>query len=478
MSLQLENVTDTHKKHKLDLETEEDCHACTICSENWDAKGDHCLVSLKCGHLFGKKCIVRWIIDRSKKLGGSKAPCPMCMKAARQSDIRIVLPTRIAVKDTTQSDLLKQELETLRVQIKENEKELELSRLGLNLRKRELEKAKRNMSLPLLPSLPSTVTMIPKLNQLPYTISNSKRLSDTRHVARVMALNSHTNTACISFKSSNAHGLLKLDLTTMKQTEFMPVHNSLIRDVRYTNDCVLSTSLDKTLQLTSTQSELTVNLPMPGWSCCAEENLLLSGLADSKVMVYDRRFATEPLKIFSHPTAQKTPLHSLFMTTIDNRPIVCCANLTQAFLYDFDTSQSTLIESDFQEFKPYSLTLHADKKDIVLLSSRSPTSTRHTLHQIKPDLVVPEISCFVVPQPQKSLTRTLAYSGPEGEDVIGYSQEEKGALHLQQSDKQLQQFQIHSCPLDIQSFHNKLAFLTDNRFFLLEPKPIKGRDSL
>jgi hypothetical protein len=38
------------------LEEEDDEHVtCLICSEVWTSGGQHCLVSLKCGHLFGKR---------------------------------------------------------------------------------------------------------------------------------------------------------------------------------------------------------------------------------------------------------------------------------------------------------------------------------------------------------------------------------------------------------------------------------------
>jgi hypothetical protein len=48
-----------YKKQKLNNSqsfTEENENiVCTICSEVWTVGGNHCLVSLKCGHLFGKR---------------------------------------------------------------------------------------------------------------------------------------------------------------------------------------------------------------------------------------------------------------------------------------------------------------------------------------------------------------------------------------------------------------------------------------
>lgn len=57
----MDNVNTTEhlqKKPKLELadsQEDEGCFDCIICCEQWDSKGKHCVVSLKCGHLFGKR---------------------------------------------------------------------------------------------------------------------------------------------------------------------------------------------------------------------------------------------------------------------------------------------------------------------------------------------------------------------------------------------------------------------------------------
>jgi hypothetical protein len=53
-------ITDSpYKKQKLNdsqsFTEENENIVCTICSELWTTRGSHCLVSLKCGHLFGKR---------------------------------------------------------------------------------------------------------------------------------------------------------------------------------------------------------------------------------------------------------------------------------------------------------------------------------------------------------------------------------------------------------------------------------------
>lgn len=55
-------------------------NTCAICLFQWTTEGEHCLVSLRCGHLFGRKCIRRSVRMNHK--------CPICQKNANWRDIR------------------------------------------------------------------------------------------------------------------------------------------------------------------------------------------------------------------------------------------------------------------------------------------------------------------------------------------------------------------------------------------------------
>uniref|UniRef100_A0A0K0FU64 RING-type domain-containing protein n=1 Tax=Strongyloides venezuelensis TaxID=75913 RepID=A0A0K0FU64_STRVS len=57
---------------------------CAICTEAYTSNGtEHALCSTKCGHLFGKSCLERWIREKSKR---SIFNCPVCCKSVRESD--------------------------------------------------------------------------------------------------------------------------------------------------------------------------------------------------------------------------------------------------------------------------------------------------------------------------------------------------------------------------------------------------------
>jgi E3 ubiquitin-protein ligase RFWD3 len=69
--------------------------------------GTHRLVSLKCGHLFGKKCVEQWL--------KSQSTCPTCKVRVRKTDIRIIFCDRIAVVDNQTIEELKAKLEKEKV---------------------------------------------------------------------------------------------------------------------------------------------------------------------------------------------------------------------------------------------------------------------------------------------------------------------------------------------------------------------------
>ena len=65
---------------------------CSICFDPFESEGDHMLSSLSCGHLFGERCIRRWI-KRSKF-------CPQCHVVAKPKDIRVLYVPEVVVRES------------------------------------------------------------------------------------------------------------------------------------------------------------------------------------------------------------------------------------------------------------------------------------------------------------------------------------------------------------------------------------------
>ncbi|KAH8262615.1 hypothetical protein KR026_003543, partial [Drosophila bipectinata] len=60
---------------------------CSICLSTWEESGDHRVVSLACGHLYGDSCI------RSALMRASE--CPICRRPAAQHDLRYIFSANV-----------------------------------------------------------------------------------------------------------------------------------------------------------------------------------------------------------------------------------------------------------------------------------------------------------------------------------------------------------------------------------------------
>lgn len=59
---------------------------CPICLTLWTSTGEHRVVALPCGHLYGKSCIEEWI-ERKAEAG-----CPECHGQVTKEQLHIVIP--------------------------------------------------------------------------------------------------------------------------------------------------------------------------------------------------------------------------------------------------------------------------------------------------------------------------------------------------------------------------------------------------
>lgn len=149
------------------LENDSDGDECPICYEPWEESGEHSLVSLKCGHLFGESCLKKWLNDQHAQQ--KQRLCPVCRTKVEVKHIRTLYARRvIQVKADPDVKRLKLELE----QMKERARKYET----LYKREREREKLFRTMQ-PIIPgqrgpstsnaNLPPLITTASLLRQQP-----------------------------------------------------------------------------------------------------------------------------------------------------------------------------------------------------------------------------------------------------------------------------------------------------------------------
>ncbi|XP_044313421.1 uncharacterized protein LOC123037349 [Drosophila rhopaloa] len=81
--LQVDQIADLRRQVvqiNQELDRMYEVNQCCICLMYCDAGGGHCLVSLRCGHLFGRNCIHRALRNSNQ--------CPVCRRGALESHVR------------------------------------------------------------------------------------------------------------------------------------------------------------------------------------------------------------------------------------------------------------------------------------------------------------------------------------------------------------------------------------------------------
>ncbi|XP_012292942.2 E3 ubiquitin-protein ligase RFWD3 [Aotus nancymaae] len=288
---------------------EEEGDTCTICLEQWTSAGDHRLSALRCGHLFGYKCISTWLKGQVRK-------CPQCNKKAKHSDIVVLYARTLRALDTTEQEHMKSSL--LKEQMLRKKAELESAQCRLQLqvltdectrlqsRVEDLQKLtshqNQNLKQPrgsqacVLSGLPSSQGQHKYHFQKTFIVSQAGN-------CRTMAYCDALSCLVISQPSPQASflpgfGVKMLSTANMKSSQYIPMHGKQIRGLAF-NSCsrglLLSASLDNTIKLTSLETNTVVqtyNAGRPVWSCCwclDENNYMYAGLANGSILIYDMR---------------------------------------------------------------------------------------------------------------------------------------------------------------------------------------------
>lgn len=307
---------------------------CTICFEGWTTSGEHRLAALRCGHLFGHTCILRWL-----KAQGTAAKCPQCNKKAKRSDIVLLYAPRVRALDNTEQENLKKTLE--HEQSLRRRAELESAQCKLRLQavtsqfgatQQELQELKALMAQTGRTPVALTSSSTPLLSQsqkvnssrtAQYSFSKAVLVSQTGG-CRVLTYSE--SEACLLVSQPSAHapllpgcGVKKVSALTMKASTYVPIHSKQIRGLAFgqrSNRLLLSASLDSTVKITCLQTNTVVqayNTGKPVWSCCwsLDSNIYFyAGLCNGSVLIYDTRNTNEHVQELQ-PLRSRCPVASL-----------------------------------------------------------------------------------------------------------------------------------------------------------------------
>lgn len=338
----------------VDIQTEEEDEedescCCSICFESWSSSGSHRLVSLRCGHLFGKSCIEKWIRNRERTTSKSSSTCPQCNFPAKINDIRpLFCPKKLSAVQQCEQCLILQASASENLQqlskAKEQQSKLQLAYQSalaeVSHLQRLLERERqRNRIL----SLASSTSMMN--NHSPWSLkANWALCSAAGGTTSTMTSNnpSFQSASCLDWdvgkqllligmhsRVKDAFGVCKVNLGG-PPFDFYPLHASTIKQMACSsrgNDRVLTASMDKTLVLSSFVGKACIwskTFHTAVWSCAfhrQDENLLYAGLADGTVVEMDLRRSQSavrtwnPLENLPCTARSRTPVHSLGVST-------------------------------------------------------------------------------------------------------------------------------------------------------------------
>ncbi|KAK3871673.1 hypothetical protein Pcinc_023200 [Petrolisthes cinctipes] len=370
-------------------ESEDEGQTCTICFEPWGNSGSHRLASLKCGHLFGRECIEKW-------LKGPKGKCPQCNAKASKKDVRVLFAKSLKVLDTSERDRVLKELEKEREAKRRLEVEHAQTKLKYELKAQLVVKLQEELRM-MRSAIGAGNTRLQGQGSSSSGGSGSgsnRNFKLVMHSAvdimkdggcRVMAYNEWLNMLVVSMPSQVAmfpgFGVKKLNVLDMKPDRYVPLHQKQIRDMAFNpvkNDLLLSVAMDKVAKITNICSNTPVasyQTDAPLWSCCwntEEANQFFVGTAGGSVIQYDTRNTSNPIRTIK--VAGSGPVVSLCYMPFSNN-----ANFSSGGLLVARLQSCSFVEVKEERVQDHTLPLEGP---FTCLSVEA--STRHILVSCRP----------------------------------------------------------------------------------------------
>lgn len=306
-------------KPPANLDDEDDGLTCPICLDSWEMSGDHRLVSLRCGHLFGESCIRRWLNESQRQ--SSVKVCPQCKTKAAFRDIRHLYAKRIQMVDTE----IREQLETERRRTQTLTTELATAKLAHTLTAEKLSALQRDYDRikELLRAGGSRGAFSGEgggsasqvgINQLAsHRLYMEKNFEITREPGcRVLLYSAKHSILVASQKSAQnlfpGYGVRFIDPPTFRPLHFLHTSALLVRDIGFSESQHMLTvaSREPKIKLFDIRTRLCSSMFTAHdkmlWSCALDRNerehFLYGGDLRGGVYIYDTRFPETILSEF------------------------------------------------------------------------------------------------------------------------------------------------------------------------------------
>ncbi|PAV86067.1 hypothetical protein WR25_07313 isoform C [Diploscapter pachys] len=276
---------------------------CNICFEDYTNSGEHRLVSLKCGHFFGRSCIERWI--RSE---GARSSCPNCKTKAKMRDVRTHFAKSVRLVDN--SELIG--LQGKNHELQKQNKSLEVENSRMERQIRELRKKTEDASLMAVPRT-TPVPNIRSIGNISLRWVQSLGLVSSNQItasARTFDFDGHYFAIGCGQPTNQlfgpSHGLRRLSATFNLDRAFVSLHTNRIRLIAFSPfdpSLILTGGEDKRVVISKFGNSKPIkawNIPngRQVWSgCWLSDTTVAIGVSDGRVWEYDMSSeSTEPVR--------------------------------------------------------------------------------------------------------------------------------------------------------------------------------------
>ncbi|XP_037935321.1 E3 ubiquitin-protein ligase RFWD3-like [Teleopsis dalmanni] len=455
----------------IDLD-EEDGITCPICLEHWEMSGEHRLVSLKCGHLFGNSCIRRWLNESSKQSGHKL--CPQCKTKATYKDIRCLYAKRLRAIDRSEEYSLREKVKQEECLILNLKTELSTYKLSVSLATKKIESLEADNN-----RLKEILRKGGVINSSSTYSSNNVRCLPTyklfldRNIeickesgCRVMINADKNSSLIVSQKSSQSlfpgYGVRFIDTQTFRTSNFLHTSAKLVRDIslNFSQHVLATASMEiKTKIYDIRTRHLTMMLSASdnslSWACAMDyserEHFIYIGGNLGSTFIYDMRFPSAVLDEIKNegdcsPVINVCPIPA--NKYFPNAGFVVC-KLRSVWFHEYESSDGTVKSTRFDIEGPFISMKYDDRNDTLLISARN--NARYTcaryilgrLEKIDETPVFNTIVSFYGSKASPVMTRSTQIGLTENTLVAGYLQDVKMLALFDEKRSQ----RIHSMPV-------------------------------
>ncbi|XP_016977619.1 E3 ubiquitin-protein ligase RFWD3 [Drosophila rhopaloa] len=479
------------------VDDEDDGLTCPICLDSWEMSGEHRLVSLRCGHLFGESCIRRWLNESQRQ--SSVKVCPQCKTKAAFKDIRHLYAKRIQMLDTD----IREQLEAERRRTQTLTTELATAKLAHTLTSEKLMLMQKDYER--LKELvragggrgafggdgagsggQKSIHMLPT-----HRLYMEKNFEITREPGcRVLLYSAKHSMLVASQKSAQnlfpGYGVRFIDPPSFKPLHFLHTSALLIRDVAFSESQHLLTvaSREPKIKIFDIRTRLCSSMFTAHdkmlWSCALDRNerehFLYGGDLRGGVYIYDLRFPETILCEFQAEENFSPVIHIVPVppnkTFISGGFLVC--QLTALTFYEYASASDTAVPTRLNVDGPFLSMQYDSVQDTLLISARSnPNSpqSRFILGRLDKIDNTPVLKVKATIYGSKAtpiMTRPTQLGVEDNTLVVGYLQDSKQLMmHDVRREERVQTMPVNEviydiCPVATQA-GSYLAALTDNK---------------